>query len=92
MDRQILIDEFHDAMDNRNDMDVTLREFATAAVDCLGWRDLAKDKPDDRDMVIATNGKARWMDMWLKGAPFMKWQGHSATHWHPILDLLTTEE
>lgn len=88
MDRQTLIDEFRDAMDNFNDMDVTLSDFARAAVNCLGWRELANEKPEEGDMVIATDGKARWMDMWFSSILQMCWNGkHVATHWHPVLDL-----
>lgn len=93
MNRDDLIDEFRDAMDNRADYDTSLRDYAAAAVDRLGWRDLQKEKPDNREMVIATDGKARWMDMWIDIHDGMTWASHVdrtlhvATYWHPILDL-----
>jgi hypothetical protein len=57
----------------------------------LGWRDLSKEKPDNGDMVIATDGKARWMDIYSTAMPQMTWSGdnrhHVATQWHLVLNL-----
>lgn len=76
------------AMDNISDMDVTLRQYAKAAAEGLGWRDLSKDVPIVGKVVVATDGKARWLDARQPFTGFeLKWQGHTATHWHSIADL-----
>jgi hypothetical protein len=53
------------------------------------WHDLTADleRPMCGELVIATDGEARWMDMLIEGFDDMRWQGHIATHWHPVLDL-----
>ena len=75
------------AMDNINDMDVSLEQYAEAAAIGLGWRDLLKDVPIAGEVVVATDGEARWLDMRTPYSFDMKWQGHTATHWHSIADL-----
>lgn len=75
------------AMDNISDMDTSLEEFAKAAAEGLGWRDLSKDVPIVGEVVVATNGKARWLDARTPWSFELKWQEHTATHWHPISDL-----
>lgn len=75
------------AMYNISDMDTTLGEFAKAAAEGLGWRDLSKDVPIAGEIVVATDGAARWLDMRTAYSFDMKWQGHTATHWHSIADL-----
>lgn len=75
------------AMDNVHDMDTSLTKYARAAAEGLGWIDLAKEKPDLDDVVVCTNGKARWLDQRIAGFDQLKWQEHVATHWHPLADL-----
>lgn len=76
------------AMDNISDMDTTLEQFAKAAAEGLGWRDLSIEIPIAGEIVVATDGKARWLDARQPLDGFiLKWQGHTATHWHPIADL-----
>ncbi len=78
------------AMDGIHDMDTGLTDYAKAAAKGLGWIDLAKDKPELDDVVVCTNGKARWLDKRMdgfEGIHMLKWNGHTATHWHPIADL-----
>lgn len=91
MDRGVLMDDLADAMRDVQDMDTSFSDYARAAVKRFGWRDLSKEKPDEGDMVIATDGKRRWMDTWYASTPYLSWYGingsHVATHWHPVLDL-----
>jgi hypothetical protein len=87
MDAGILADEIADAMRDVQDMDTSLSDYARAAVKCFGWRRLATEKPDEGDTVIATDGQHRWMDKWMNAVPRMCWDGHTATHWHPLLDV-----
>jgi hypothetical protein len=75
------------AMDNISDMDVSLEQYAGAAAEGLGWRDLSKDVPIAGEVVVATDGIARWLDARTPWGFDLKWQGHTATHWHPIADL-----
>lgn len=76
------------AMDNISDMDTTLEQFASAAAEGLGWRDLSKDVPIAGEIILATDGKHRWLDARQPWDEFkLTWQGHTATHWHPIADL-----
>lgn len=76
-----------EAMDNISDMDTTLTQYAKAAAEGLGWRDLSKEIPELNDVVVCTNGKARWLDRRVAGFDELKWQEHIATHWHPLADL-----
>jgi hypothetical protein len=75
------------AMDNRRDMDTSLTDYAKAATEAVGWREVTKEMPDINDVVVCTNGKARWLDKRIVGCDELKWQEHVATHWHPLLDL-----
>lgn len=75
------------AMDNVHDLDTGRTQYAKAAAEGLGWIDLAKEKPDLDDVVVCTNGKARWLDKRIAGFDQLKWQEHVATHWHPLADL-----
>lgn len=76
------------AMDSISDIDVSLEQYASAAAKGLGWRDLSKDVPIIGEVVVATDGKARWLDARQPFDGFeLKWQRHTATHWHPIADL-----
>lgn len=88
MDRQELIDEVRDAMCDVQDMDTQLRDYARAAVDHLGWRTTSKALPDFGDLVVCTDGEARWLDTRHKYAPDLKFwtsgKEHIATHWHPV--------
>lgn len=78
-----------DAMDNIQDYDTSLRMYARAAVKALGWRDIRGSQPAMGDVVVCTDGTHRWLDKRTAIDPAMKWQGHSPTHWHPILDIGT---
>jgi hypothetical protein len=77
----------YEAMDNIQDYDTTLHMYARAAVDALGWQDIATTLPELNQTVVCTDGKARWLDMRFAERPDMQWQGHTPTHWHPILEL-----
>lgn len=87
MDRQSRIDEVYEAMSNVHDMDTSLTDFAKAAVECLGWRDVNESLPDIDDVVVCTNGKARWLDRRTASMRELKCMGHTATHWHPLADV-----
>jgi hypothetical protein len=76
-------------MDKIPDMSTIDRAYAKAAAEGLGWRDLSKDVPWFGEVVVATDGEARWLDMRTPHSFDMKWQGHTATHWHSIADLPT---
>lgn len=77
------------AMDNIADIDTGRTQYAKAAADGLGWIELKKEIPALDDVIVCTDGKARWLDMRMSGFEEMemKWDGHTATHWHPIADL-----
>lgn len=78
------------AMDNVHDMDTSRTDYAKAAAEGLGWIDLKKEMPALDDVVVCTDGKARWLDKRMDGFEEMhllKWNGHKATHWHPVADL-----
>ena len=77
------------AMDNIMDMDTSRTDFAKAAAEGLGWIALKEDIPALDDVVVCTDGKARWLDKRMSDFEEreMKWDGHIATHWHPIADL-----
>lgn len=51
------------------------------------WHSLDYDRPIDGQMVIATDGVARWMDMFLLSLDRMTWLGHTATHWHAVREI-----
>lgn len=53
------------------------------------WRDLASEQPADGDMVLASDGHARWVDYYLPWIAPMTWNGHAATLWYPIPPLPT---
>lgn len=86
-----LTDEISDAMQDAQDMDTNFHDYARAAVKRFGWRELAKEKPDEGDKIIATDGKLRWMDTWYASWGKLTLAGPIgiavATHWHPMLDL-----
>jgi hypothetical protein len=48
------------------------------------WYALKERQPDDGALVIATNGKARWMDIYYPKIAPMRWNEHIATHWFPV--------
>lgn len=78
------------AMDNVHDMDTSRTMYAKAAAEGLGWIDLKSEIPALDDVVVCTDGKARWLDKRMNGfeeREMLKWDGHTATHWHPIADL-----
>lgn len=87
MNRDDAIELVYDAMDNIQDMDTTLHMYAAAAVKALGWYDITESLPELDQTVVCTDGKARWLDMRFAECPDMMWQGHTPTHWHPILEL-----
>lgn len=92
MNRDDAIDIVQHALDNVHDMDTPWSVYAAAAVDALGWRSLADDPPDeDGELVIATDGKARWLAKWFSDYPDINFGNHKATHWHPVLDLPSTK-
>lgn len=74
-------------MDNIHDMDTSLTDYAKAAAQALGWIDISKKVPDFDDVVVCTNGRARWLDSRTLYSPEMRWNGHAPTHWHPLADL-----
>lgn len=84
--RDDAIELVYDAMDNIQDMDTTLRMYATAAVKALGWYDITESLPELNQTVVCTDGKHRWLDMRFAECPDMMWEGHTPTHWHPILE------
>jgi hypothetical protein len=86
MNRDDAIELVYEAMDNKQDYDTTLHMYAAAAVDALGWHPLATTRPEIDQVVVCTNGKARWLDKRTAYSPDMKWDGHTPTHWHPILE------
>jgi hypothetical protein len=51
------------------------------------WHPLDERRPADRQMVIATDGVARWMDMYFSRLDRLSWQGHVATHWHAVREI-----
>lgn len=87
MNRDDAIEIVYEAMDNIQDFDSTLHEFAEAAVKALGWHDLAKTIPEIDQVVVCTDGTHRWLDKRTAFMPDMKWQGHTPTHWHPVLEV-----
>lgn len=63
------------------------------------WHDLSRDdeQPQEGEMVIATDGAARWMDIFhsVTNLPMSFCDGigiHTATHWHPVLELPTEKQ
>lgn len=92
MDRQDAIDRVYDAIGDVNDVDVTLTDFAKAAVNVLGWHALP-ELPEPKDVVVCTNGESRWLDQYDPDSIVTRpWLGdplrhEPPTHWHPILDL-----
>lgn len=85
MEREDAIEVVYEAMDRIQDMDTTLRMYAGAAVDALGWKPLAvTSMPDIDQVVVCTDGNARWLDKITDFDPKLKWDGHIATHWHAI--------
>lgn len=94
MDPGVLMDDIADAMRDVQDMDTSLSDYARAAIKRFGWRKLEKEKPDEGDMIIASDGTRRWMDIYYAAVGQLTWSdpasGNSrriATHWHPVLDL-----
>lgn len=87
MNRDDTIEIVYEAMVDVQDMDTTLHIFARAAVDALGWHDIATTLPEINQTVVCTDGEHRWLDMRFAERPDMTWQGHTPTHWHPILEL-----
>lgn len=75
------------AMDNVHDMDTSRTDYAKAAAEGLGWIEIAKELPEFEDVVVCTDGEARWLDKRMKYFQEMRWNGHTPTHWHPIADL-----
>jgi hypothetical protein len=58
------------------------------------WHDLTRDdeQPPDGNLVVATDGKARWLAIFHRGIDipmtfFDGQESHTATHWHPILEI-----
>ena len=92
MDRELLIQIAAAAMDNVHDMDTNTNDFAAAAVDALGWRTLDRDLPEPGDLIVLTDGEARWMEKFYPDSE-MSWRRwtdtkpHIATHWHPLHEL-----
>ena len=87
MDREEMIEDVMAAMDRIHDMGVTFRQYATAAVDALGWRSVS-EKPAERSFVVATDGVARWVDARTFSHSWPPtWDGRVATHWHPVHDI-----
>jgi hypothetical protein len=74
-------------MDNVSDMDTSRTQYAKAAAEALGWISVKKELPTFNDAVVCTDGKHRWLDMRIAGLENLIWQGHLATHWHPLADL-----
>lgn len=87
MTPQDMTDRIWCAMDNRSDMDTSLTDYAKAAMEAVGWQDIKNEQPELNEVVVCTNGKARWLDRRIAGFDELKWQEHVATHWHPLLDL-----
>jgi hypothetical protein len=87
MNRDDAIEVVFEAMDNIQDYDTTLHDYAAAAVKALGWHSLATTLPEIDQVVVCTDGTARWLDKRTKYQPDMKWTGHTPTHWHPILEI-----
>lgn len=63
-------------------------------LDRFRWHDLSRDdeQPADGELLIATDGEARWMDMFHRGIDipmtfFDGQESHTATHWHPVLEI-----
>lgn len=89
MDREEMIEDVMSAMDRIHDMDTSWRQYATAAVDALGWRSF--DTPPDRGaFIICASDKARWIDTYFIGE-IPQWSGQMATRWHPVHDIPSTE-
>ncbi len=89
MDREDMIEDVMSAMDRIHDMDTSWRQYATAAVDALGWRGF--DTPPDRGaFIICASDKARWIDTYFIGE-IPQWNGQMATRWHPVHDIPSTE-
>lgn len=87
MNREDAIEVVFEAMDNIQDYDTTLHMYAAAAVKALGWHPLATTLPQIDQVVVCTDGTHRWLDKRIAAMPDMKWQGHTPTHWHPILEI-----
>lgn len=87
MNRDDAIEIVFEAMDNKQDYDTTLHMYAAAAVDALGWQDIATTIPELNQIVVCTDGKHRWLDMRMAACPDMRWNGNTPTHWHPLLEL-----
>ena len=86
MDRDTLVQDVEDALDRVMDMDTPWSVYAAAAVDALGWRLISSNPPSKGSRVLASDGKALWMDFFYQSVP-MTFGSHTATHWHPIQPL-----
>lgn len=58
------------------------------------WHSIDHDPPVEGEMIIATDGRARWMDMlimafWDDPGRGLRWQNHIATHWHAVRQIPT---
>jgi hypothetical protein len=53
----------------------------------LGWIEIAKALPAFEEVVVCTDGVARWLDKRTEHFLDMRWMGHAPTHWHPLADL-----
>lgn len=86
MDRDAMIENVMAAMDNKADMDTPWRVYAAAAVDALGWRLFEKEKPEEGQFILVTDGKARWIDKYYSRQA-SRFGSHTATMWHPVHEL-----
>lgn len=87
MNRDAMILDVMDALDNVHDMDTPWRVYATAAVDALGWRPVS-DRPELKSFVVLTDGRARWVDARTSDVDWPpRFGDHTATHWHPVHDM-----
>jgi len=66
------------------DLVVDWRRLKTAS---KGWISVRDELPAMNDTVVCTDGRRRWLDMRMPGLENLIWQGHLATHWHPLADL-----
>jgi hypothetical protein len=53
----------------------------------LFWRKLPDEMPPMNEVIVCTDGKHRWLDNRIPGWEKLEWQGHQATHWHPLAKL-----
>lgn len=92
---QVACDRVRDAMDRIQDSDTRISDLAIAATNALGWQDVTKCLPEKGDVVMCTDGKARWMDRYDPDSPIFDkpflgtpmYPNAVPTHWHPIQNI-----